>query len=170
LCFCRDCNAGERAENSSALPGDPLPDKEAGYDQLRRWRFWCKIALRFPQSRIGKPMGSRSMFKVALSGALRRAPIDLPHVPCELPAPALMNNVQKEAALVGRPKSGRKRPRRAAAPHGYTRCCSALFSCALSKWKRAGSNGAMRSRLEPVTTDLLTQKGPALGRALENQL
>jgi len=28
----------------------------------------------------------------------------------------------------------------------------------------------MRSRLEPVTTDLLTQKGPALGRALENQL
>ena len=31
--------------------------------------------------------------------------------------------------------------------------------------KGAGRNGAMHSRLEPVPTDCLTQKGPALGRA-----
>src|SRR4051794_23015852 len=65
----------------------------------------------------------------------------------------------------GRPKSGRKRPRRAAAPIRNARCCAAPFDAAVHKCKGEGRRGAMRSRLEPVTTSRPTQKGPALGRA-----
>jgi len=84
--------------------------------------------LRCNPDRSATTEGERPAVKTARGGTWT--------APCgsgDLSISADRHRAKKEAALAERPKSGRKRPRRAATPHGYTRCCAAQFSCELTK-------------------------------------
>src|SRR5215204_6764389 len=64
-----------------------------------------------------------------------------------------------------RPKSREETPKEGCNTERDVRCCTAQFNGAVHKYKGGGCRGAMRHRLVPVTTNRLTRKGPALGRA-----